>query len=635
MPDSNSLKDISETYPLLAQIDSPADLRALDAKDLPALAEEIRAFLLETLAHTGGHLASGLGAVEITIALHYLFDTPHDRIIWDVGHQCYPHKILTGRRDRMSTLRQYGGLSGFIKVTESEYDHFGAGHSSTSISAALGMAIAAEAQGIDRKTVAVIGDGGMTAGMAYEALNHAGAIDKDLLVILNDNEMSISPNVGAMSRYLSSIWSGKIYSSLRSGSKKVLQHVPSAWELARRTEEHVKGMVTPGTLFEELGFSYYGPIDGHNLKDLLALIRNLQQLSGPRMLHIVTRKGKGYPPAEEDAIKYHGVGPFDPHSGKSKASGKPGMQAYTGIFSDWLVAKGKQDPLLHAITPAMREGSGLVEFSEQMPERYHDVGIAEQHAVTLAAGMARDGLKPVVAIYSTFLQRAYDQFIHDVAVQNLDVTFAVDRAGIVGADGATHTGSFDPAYARCVPGVIIMAPAHGEDMFELLNTAYHYPGPAIVRYPRDSVAKPATMNVDRRAEIGTAIKQREGATTAVLVFGSLYAIALPIADELDLTLVNMRFIKPLDEAMIREVARKHDFLVTLEDSSIAGGAGSAVLEFMNRVGLATPLLQLGLDDAFPTQGSREQVLADYGLDPESLRRSIIEFTRLPARAQKN
>ncbi len=635
MPDSSSLKDIRETYPLLAQIDSPADLRALDAKQLPSLAEEIRAFLLETLAHTGGHLASGLGAVEITLALHYLFDTPHDRIVWDVGHQCYPHKILTGRRDRMSTLRQHGGLSGFVKISESEYDHFGAGHSSTSISAALGMAIAAEAQGIDRKTIAVIGDGGMTAGMAFEALNHAGAIDKDLLVILNDNEMSISPNVGAMSKYLSSIWSGKIYSSLRSGSKKVLQHVPSAWEIARRAEEHVKGMVTPGTLFEELGFSYYGPIDGHNLNDLLSLIRNLQQLSGPRMLHIVTRKGKGYPPAEEDAIKYHGVGPFDPDSGKSKASGMPGMQAYTGIFSDWLVAKGEREPLLHAITPAMREGSGLVRFSEEMPERYHDVGIAEQHAVTLAAGMARDGLKPVVAIYSTFLQRAYDQFIHDVAVQNLDVTFAVDRAGIVGADGATHTGSFDPAFARCIPGVIIMAPANGEDMFELLNTAYHYPGPAIVRYPRDSVAKPAAIDVDRRAEIGKALKLRTGTSTAILVFGSLYAIARPIADELDLTLVNMRFIKPLDEAMIRDVARSHGFLVTLEDSSIAGGAGSAVLEFMNRVGLDTPLLQLGLDDEFPTQGSREQVLADYGLDPENLRESIIEFTRLPARAQKS
>jgi len=628
VPDSNPLNKISQTFPLLTQIDSPADLRALDESQLPELAEEIRAFLLHSLSQTGGHLASGLGSVEITIALHYLFDTPHDRLIWDVGHQCYPHKILTGRRDQMAGLRQKDGLSGFPNITESEYDHFGAGHSSTSISAALGMAIAANSQSIERQTVAIIGDGGMTAGMAYEALNHGGAIDTDLLVILNDNEMSISPNVGAMSKYLSSIWSGKIYTSLRSGSKKVLKRIPSAWELAKRAEEHVKGMVTPGTLFEELGFSYFGPIDGHNMGDLLSLIRNLQHLSGPRMLHIVTRKGKGYLPAEDDACKFHGVGPFDPETGMVKSSSKPGIQSYTNIFSDWLVAKGRQEPQLHAITPAMREGSGLVEFSAEMPERYHDVGIAEQHAVTLAAGMACDGLKPVVAIYSTFLQRAYDQFIHDVAVQGLDVTFAVDRAGIVGADGATHTGNFDVAYCRCIPDIIMMAPAHAQDMHELLNTAYQYPGPALVRYPRDSVNQPAAIDIDTCVEIGKALQVRTGKQTALLVFGSLFSIAEPVADALDLSLVNMRFIKPLDESMIEDLASSHDFLVTLEDASIEGGAGSAVLEFLNRQRISIPVLCLGLNDVFPSQGTREQVLEDYGLDPVTLHQSILEFTRV-------
>jgi 1-deoxy-D-xylulose-5-phosphate synthase len=627
VPDSNPLNNITQSFPILSQIDSPADLRELDEDQLPELAEEIRAFLLQSLAQTGGHLASGLGSVEITIALHYLFDTPNDRLIWDVGHQCYPHKILTGRRDQMAGLRQQGGLSGFPNITESEYDHFGAGHSSTSISAALGMAIAANSQGIDRQAVAIIGDGGMTAGMAYEALNHGGAIDTDLLVILNDNEMSISPNVGAMSKYLSSIWSGKIYTSLRSGSKKVLKRIPSAWELAKRAEEHVKGMVTPGTLFEELGFSYFGPIDGHNLGDLLSLIRNLQQLSGPRMLHIVTRKGKGYPPAEEDACKFHGVGPFDPETGVVKSSSKPGLQSYTNIFSDWLVAKGRQESQLHAITPAMREGSGLVKFSAEIPERYHDVGIAEQHAVTLAAGMACDGLKPVVAIYSTFLQRAYDQFIHDVAVQGLDVTFAVDRAGIVGADGATHTGNFDVAFCRCIPDIIMMAPAHGRDMQELLNTAYRYPGPALVRYPRDSVSQPATVDTETCVEIGKALQVRSGKQSALLVFGSLFGIAEPIAEDLDLSLVNMRFIKPLDESMIKDMASSHDYLVTLEDASIEGGAGSAVLEFLNQQRISIPVLRLGLSDEFPSQGSREQVLEDYGLDPATLRHSILDFTR--------
>ena len=635
MLDSNLLNNFSETYPILAQVDSPTDLRGLDENQLPALADELRAFLLQSLSKTGGHLASGLGAVEITIALHYLFDTPTDRLIWDVGHQCYPHKILTGRREQMAKLRQHGGLSGFPKITESEYDHFGAGHSSTSISAALGMAIASNAQGVERNIIAIIGDGGMTAGMAYEALNHGGAIDNNLLVILNDNEMSISPNVGAMSKYLSRLWSGRIYSSLRAGSKKVLKRLPSAWELAKRAEEHVKGMILPGTLFEELGFSYFGPIDGHNLDDLMSLIRNLQKLSGPRMLHIVTRKGKGYAPAEADACKFHGPGPFDPETGKVKSSSKPGMQSYTNIFSDWLVAKAHQDEKLHAITPAMREGSGLIKFSEEFPQRYHDVGIAEQHSVTLAAGMAKEGLKPVVAIYSTFLQRAYDQFIHDVAVQNLDVTFAIDRAGIVGADGATHTGSFDIAYARCIPGVIMMAPAHGQDMFELLNTAYHYPGPALVRYPRDSVLQPESVNIDKAVEIGTALQVREGNIAAILVFGSLFNIAENIAQELDLSLVNMRFIKPLDETMIRKMAASHECLITLEDASIVGGAGSAVLEFLNRENMKTPVLRLGLSDEFPTQGNRERVLEDNQLDPVNLLNSIKKYMETQTQLHKS
>ena len=612
-------------YPLLDKIQSPADLRTFDENQLTPLVHELREFLIQSVSKTGGHLASGLGSVELTIALHYLFDTPHDRLIWDVGHQCYPHKILTGRREQMSELRQQGGLSGFPKITESEYDHFGAGHSSTSISAALGMAIAADAQGIDRKTVAIIGDGGMTAGMAYEALNHGGCIDTDLLVILNDNEMSISPNVGAMSKYLTRIWSGKIYSNMRAGSKKVLKQIPSAWELARRAEEHVKGMIVPGTLFEELGFSYYGPIDGHNLPEVMRLVKNLQQISGPRLLHIVTQKGKGYAPAEADACKFHGVGPFDPESGKPASSSKPGIQSFTQIFSDWLVKKGQEEPLLHAITPAMREGSGLVDFSQEFPERYHDVGIAEQHAVTLAAGMACDGLKPVVAIYSTFLQRAYDQLIHDVAVQGLDVTFAIDRAGIVGADGATHTGNFDISYCRCIPDVILMAPANADDMLELLNTAYQYPGPALVRYPRDSTSMPEIINTSIAAEIGKGIVVREGIDTVILVFGSMLDLALQVSEELNLSVVNMRFIKPLDEKIIEQMASTHQNLVTLEDGAIAGGAGSTVLEFINQEQIATRCLRLGLSDNFPSQGSREQILEEYGLDFSGIKSTITEF----------
>jgi 1-deoxy-D-xylulose-5-phosphate synthase len=610
---------------MLSQIESPSDLRSLDEEQLPELAEELRAFIIESLSKTGGHLASGLGSIEITIALHYLFNTPNDRLVWDVGHQCYPHKILTGRRDQMPGLRQKGGLSGFPKITESEHDHFGAGHSSTSISAALGMAIAAAAQDKDRKAVAIIGDGGMTAGMAYEALNHAGAIDTDLLVILNDNEMSISPNVGAMSKYLSRIWSGKIYSNMRAGSKKVLQKIPSAWELARRTEEHVKGMIVPGTLFEELGFTYFGPIDGHNLPEIIRLIRNLQDIPGPRILHIVTQKGKGYAPAEADPCKFHGVGAFDPTTGLTKSSSKPGIQSYTQIFSDWIVQKSSENSVLHVVTPAMREGSGLVEFSQKNPKRYHDVGIAEQHAVTVAAGMAIDGLKPVVAIYSTFLQRAYDQLIHDVAIQDLDITFAVDRAGIVGADGATHTGSFDTNFCRCIPGMIIMAPANGQDMFELLNTAYQYPGPALVRYPRDSTTKPDQIDTVNCIELGKATQVRKGSKTALLVFGTLLDVALEVAEELDCSVINMRFIKPIDETIIIEMASTHSTLVTIEDSAIAGGAGSAVLEVLNENRLSTPCLRLGLSDTFPSHGTREQVFEEYGLDKVSVINSIKHF----------
>lgn len=617
----------SDIFPFLDRIQSPADLRAFEEDELIPLAHELRKFLIQSIAKTGGHLASGLGSVELTIALHYLFDTPHDRLVWDVGHQCYPHKILTGRRDQMSGLRQQGGLSGFPKITESEYDHFGVGHSSTSISAALGMAIAADAQGIDRKTVAIIGDGGMTAGMAYEALNHGGCLDTDLLVVLNDNEMSISPNVGAMSKYLTRIWSGTIYSNMRAGSKKVLQQIPSAWELARRAEEHVKGMIVPGTLFEELGFSYFGPIDGHNLPEIMRLVKNMQKISGPRLLHIVTQKGKGYVPAEADACKFHGVGPFDPESGKLASSSKPGIQSYTQIFSDWLVKKGQDDPLLHAITPAMREGSGLVNFSQEFPERYHDVGIAEQHAVTLAAGMACDGLKPVVAIYSTFLQRAFDQLIHDVAVQGLDVMFAVDRAGIVGADGATHTGSFDISYCRCIPDIILMAPANAEDMLELLNTAYQYPGPALVRYPRDSTTMPKTINTSVTAELGKGVVVRKGADTAILVFGTMLDVALQVGEDLNLSVVNMRFIKPLDEKIIDQMASTHQNLVTLEDNAIAGGAGSSVLEVINKKQISTRCLRLGLSDQFPSHGSREQVLEEYGLDLPGIKRSITDFIK--------
>lgn len=606
-------------YPLLDTINEPTELRALQPEHLPELADELRQFIIESVAKTGGHLASGLGAIELTIALHYLFNTPDDRLVWDVGHQCYPHKILTGRKHLMPGLRQKGGLSGFPKSSESKYDHFGVGHSSTSISAALGMAIAANAQDIKRHIVAIIGDGGMSAGIAFEALNHAGSLDTNLLVVLNDNEMSISPNVGAMSKYLSRIWSGSFYSHMRAGSKKVLSQIPSAWEIAKRAEEHIKGMVVPGTLFEELGFHYFGPIDGHNLPDLMQLLSNLKKIEGPRLLHIVTQKGKGYKPAESDACKFHGTGPFDIKTGQpSTQTSVQNIQSYTQAFSSWIVQKGQQDPDLHVITPAMREGSGLVEFSLQHTERFHDVGIAEQHAVTLAAGMASDGLKPVVAIYSTFLQRAYDQLIHDVAIQNLDVLFAVDRAGVVGADGATHTGNYDISYCRCIPGILIMAPANTEDFFALLNTGYEYKGPALVRYPRDNCIKTDLINTSSSIDIAQSELVRCGQRIAILMFGPFLQQMSELAEQFDCSLVNMRFIKPMDENRLLKLAENHAHFFCIEDNTNIGGAGAAVIEFINRNNLDIKCTINGLDDRFPDQGTRRQVLENYHLDNKHL-----------------
>ena len=606
-------------YSLLDKISEPADLRALDKEQLPDLAAELRHYIIDSVSKTGGHLASGLGAVELTLALHYLFNTPDDRLVWDVGHQCYPHKILTGRKQQMPGLRQKDGLSGFPKITESEYDHFGVGHSSTSIGAALGMAIAAQAQNIKRQIVAIIGDGGMSAGMAFEALNHAGSLDTNLLVILNDNEMSISPNVGAMSKYLSRIWSGSFYSHMRAGSKKVLSQIPSAWELAKRAEEHFKGMIVPGTLFEELGFSYYGPVDGHDLPTLMRLLSNLQKIEGPRLLHIVTQKGKGYQPAEDDACKFHGTGPFEIETGESTAqSGIHKRQSYTQAFSDWVVQKGQEEEKLHVITPAMREGSGLVEFSERYKQRFHDVGIAEQHAVTLAAGMAIDGLKPIVAIYSTFLQRAYDQLIHDVSIQHLDVLFAVDRAGVVGADGATHTGNFDISYCRCIPGILIMTPANTEDLFALLNTGYAYSGPALVRYPRDQCEKIETINTTNSIPIGRSESLRTGNTIAILLFGPFLELARELSERFDCSLINMRFVKPLDEARLLELAASHTHFFCIEDNAIHGGAGSAVLEWISASNSDVKCCINGLTDEFPIQGTRQQVLENYHLDLEHL-----------------
>ncbi|OOG23121.1 1-deoxy-D-xylulose-5-phosphate synthase [Thioalkalivibrio denitrificans] len=600
-------------YPLLSSISAPSDLRELPASELTVLARELRAFLLESVSGTGGHLASNLGSVELTIALHYVFNTPEDRLVWDVGHQSYPHKILTGRREAMPSLRRKGGLAGFPRRAESPYDTFGTGHSSTSISAALGMALAARQKGEDRHTVAVIGDGAMTAGMAFEALNHAGDEKADLLVVLNDNEMSISPNVGAMNNYLARVLSGSFYSTVREGSKRVLDHMPPMREFMRRAEEHVKGMIVPGTLFEEMGFNYYGPIDGHDLPSLLKTLKNLKALPGPRLLHVVTRKGHGYSPAEQDPCGYHGVGKFDPEVGLAP-SGGPGNPTYTRVFGQWLCDMAETDPKLMAITPAMREGSGLVDFSERFPARYFDVGIAEQHALTLAAGLACEGMKPVVAIYSTFLQRAYDQLIHDVTLQDLPVLLAIDRAGLVGPDGPTHSGSFDLSYLRCLPNMTIMAPADENECRRMLTTGFLLDGPAAVRYPRGKGPGVAVEPTLEPLPVGRAEIRRHGRRVAMLCFGAVLAPALEAGETLDATVINMRFVKPLDEAVIREAAEGHELVVTIEDNAVAGGAGSAVNEALQRCRLTVPVLNLGLQDHFQEHGTREELLSEAGLD---------------------
>ena len=620
-----------DKYPLLYAIESPADLRRMSFGELPALAAELREFLIQSVSTRGGHFAAGLGTVELTIALHYVFNTPHDRLVWDVGHQAYPHKVLTGRRDRLHTIKQNGGLAPFPARHESEYDTFGVGHSSTSISAALGMAVAAARTGSDRRVVAVIGDGAMTAGMAFEALNHAGSLPADLLVILNDNDMSISENVGALSNHFARVLSGRVYAHLREGGKKVLRQMPTVWELARRSEEHLKGMVLPGTLFEEMGFNYIGPMDGHDVKALVLTLRNIRKLRGPQFLHVVTRKGKGYAPAEADPIKWHGPGPFDPASGtifKEKSSGP----TYSQVFGQWLCDMAERDPRIIGITPAMREGSGLVEFSKRFPDRYFDVAIAEQHAVTFAAGLAAEGLKPVVAIYSTFLQRAYDQLIHDVALQGLPVVFALDRAGLVGSDGATHQGSYDLTYLRCIPNMVIMAPADENECRQMLYTASALEGPAMVRYPRGCGPGVPVASELTALGVGKAQLRREGKSgLAVLAFGALVAPAQSIAERLDATFVNMRFVKPLDEDLIVALAARHRALVTIEENVTQGGAGSAVGEVLASEGLQLPLLQLGIPDRFIEHGSREGCLAAAGLDAASLSASVERWWAMQSR----
>lgn len=611
-----------QVFPILETIETPADLRKLPESKLVDLAEELREFLIQSVAKTGGHFAANLGTVELTIALHYVFNTPEDRLVWDVGHQTYPHKILTSRRCRMLTLRRKGGLSGFPKRSESPYDTFGVGHSSTSLSAALGMAIAAERSGIDRKVVAIIGDGAMTAGMAFEALNHAGDLKPNLLVILNDNEMSISPNVGALSTYLTKALSGRILAGMRESGKKVLSHMPSPMrEMARRAEEHVKGMVMPGTLFEELGFTYYGPVDGHDLPTLVQTLSNLSVLDGPQLLHIITRKGKGYKLAEDGPVTYHAVSIFDPAKGMapSQPSSKP---AYTQIFGDWLCDMAARDERLVGITPAMREGSGMVQFSQQFPKRYFDVGIAEQHSVTLAAGMACDGLKPVVAIYSTFLQRAYDQLIHDVALQNLPVLFAIDRAGLVGPDGPTHAGSFDLSYLRCIPNMVVMTPADENEVRQMLYTGFQLNQPSAVRYPRGTGPGIPVLKEMYVLPIGKAEVRRKGSHTALLAFGSMVSVAEAVADRIDATVVNMRFVKPLDEDLVVQMAVTHQRLVTLEENVVAGGAGSAVNECLTARGLSVTVQNFGLPDRFVDQGERNELLVECGLDVESILRVL-------------
>jgi 1-deoxy-D-xylulose-5-phosphate synthase len=615
-------------YSLLNTINTPDDLRLLDRKQLPQLASELREFLVESVSKTGGHLSSNLGTVELTIALHYIFNTPEDKLVWDVGHQTYTHKIFTGRREAMSHLRMAGGIAGFPKRDESPYDTFGTGHSSTSISAALGMAVAAQLQGSERRAVAIIGDGAMSGGMAFEALNNAGAMDANLLVILNDNDMSISRPVGALNNYLARLMSGRFYAAMRRGSEKVLKGMPPVLEFAKRAEEHVKGMVTPSTLFEEFGFNYIGPIDGHDLDVLLDTLGNIRKLNGPQFLHVVTQKGKGYALAEEDCLLYHGVSKFDSTQGiiakpaPNNLQGEIAKPTYTQVFGQWLCDMAAQDERVVGITPAMCEGSGLAEFAERFPARYFDVGIAEQHALTFAAGLACDGYKPVVAIYSTFLQRAYDQLIHDIAIQNLPVVLAIDRGGLVGADGATHAGSFDLSYLRCIPNMTVMAPADENECRQMLYTAFQLNTPTAVRYPRGTGPGIAISKAMHALPVGKGELRRAGKRVAILAFGSMLAPALAAAEQLDATVVNMRFIKPLDAELVLRLAREHELLVSVEENTIQGGAGSAVAECLQLHGIAIPLLQLGLPDAFIGQGEHRQMLADCGLDATGLLTSI-------------
>ena len=607
-------------YSLLETINTPESLRELERKQLPQLAAELRAFLIESVSKTGGHLSSNLGTVELTIALHYVYNTPDDKLVWDVGHQTYAHKILTGRRDRMSTLRMGGGLSGFPKRSESKYDAFATGHSSTSISAALGMAVAARLSGNDQRAVAIIGDGAMTGGMAFEALNNAGAMDANLLVVLNDNDMSISSPVGALNNYLAKLLSGRFYSAMRKGSEKVLKGMPPVLEFTRRAEEHVKGMVTPGTMFEEFGFNYIGPIDGHDLDVLVTTLDNIRHLEGPQFLHVVTRKGKGYNHAEDNSILYHGVSKFDPVYGiVAKPASKP---TYTQIFGDWLCDMAAQDEKLVGITPAMCEGSGMVEFAEKYPQRYYDVGIAEQHALTFAAGLACEGYKPVVAIYSTFMQRAYDQLIHDIAIQNLPVILAIDRGGLVGADGASHAGSFDLSFLRCIPNMTVMAPSDENECRQMLYTAYQMNSPTAVRYPRGCGPGVKANTVMQALPIGRGEVRRNGKKIAILAFGSMLTPALAAAEALDATVVNMRFVKPLDNELVLRMAQEHSLIVTVEENSIQGGSGSAVAECLAQHGVSVAMLQLGLPDRFVEQGEPSKLLAECGLDAAGIAASI-------------
>ena len=613
--------------PLLDMVNAPADLRTLNADELVQLTDELRLFMLFCVGKTGGHFGAGLGVTELTVALHYVFNTPNDRLVWDVGHQTYPHKILTGRREQMLSMRQKDGLSGFPKRSESEFDTFGVGHSSTSISAALGMAMASVQLDESRKTVAIMGDGAMTAGMAFEAINHASHVDKDLLVILNDNQMSISKNVGGLSTYFSKLWASRFYNQLRERGKKALSSLPHAKNFVRRTEEYMKSMVSPATIFEELGFYYIGPIDGHDLPILVQTLNNLKAFKGPVMLHIITHKGKGFAPAENDPVGYHALNKIEPKQAVLVAADEPPKKAkpkYQKVFGDWLCDMAAEDQRLIGITPAMCDGSGMNEFAEQFPDRYEDVAIAEQHAVTLAAGMACEGLKPVVAIYSTFLQRAYDQLIHDVAIQNLDVLFALDRAGLVGEDGATHAGAYDISYLRCIPNMLLMAPSDENETRQLLYTGYMYSGPAAVRYPRGT-GPGATIQKEMSAvPIGKGIVVREGAGTAILNFGTLLDSAVTVANQLNSTVADMRFIKPIDKELIRSLAETHDLLVTLEENSIAGGAGSGVIEFLAAEGIVMPVLQLGLPDKLIDHGTHAEQLVSINLDTASIQSAIVD-----------